>query len=422
MSPSQNPLPDMAEPRHPVSVRDVVENGLCIGCGLCEALAPARWQMTLTDAGRLRPAPLTAEDNAADAPILAACPGAISEAVPQGTKEDAVWGSFTHMGEAWAGDPDIRFRAATGGLLTALGVHLLRSGQAAFILHCGPDPQRPMRSSWRMSDTAADVIANAGSRYGPTDTLAGLEAALARGQRFAIIAKPCDAGAVRQRAKADPRLDALLVAVLVMVCGGASDLGKSRAVLDEYALDEDDLTLFRYRGYGNPGRTRIETRDGRAFEKTYPEMWGDEAGWRIQTRCKLCADAIGEAADIAAADIWPGGGPTGEDAGLNGAIVRSPEGQALLDSAVAAGDVILGRDHDPRDYDDFQPHQVSKKHSQAARLRGLAKGGLPVYRHAGLRLEALDTCDADQQTGAAARAAAGRFCETMPKPETGDAG
>jgi len=403
-----------AGPRHPNSVREVVENGLCIGCGLCEALAPEQWRMAMTDAGRLRPRPLGPEDPAADSAILAACPGAVAEAVPRGERHDLVWGSYTHMGEAWAGDADIRHRAATGGVLTALGVHLLRAGKAAFILHCAADPDRPMRSKWAISETAEEVAERAGSRYGPSDTLAGLEAALARDEPFAIIAKPCDAGAVRARAKADPRIDRLVVAVLVMVCGGASDLGKSRAVLEEFGLSEDDLTLFRYRGHGNPGPTRVETRDGRAFEKTYLEMWEDEAGWRIQSRCKICPDAIGEAADIAAADIWPGGAPSEDDAGFNGIITRTPAGQALMQDAVVAGDLVLGREHGPRDYDDFQPHQVRKKRNIAARLRGLSAAGHPVYAHAGLRIETLDTGDGEQEIGAAERARHGRFDEDVP--------
>jgi len=401
--------------QHPKSVRDVVENGLCIGCGLCQALGPDRWGMTMTDEGRLRPAPIAPEDNVADQPILDACPGAVTEAKAEGTHEDTVWGSYTHMGEAWAGDPDTRFRAATGGVLTALGVHLLRSRKARFILHCAADPAHPMESRWVFSETPEDVVKRAGSRYGPTDTLAGLEAALARNEPFAIIAKPCDAGAVRARAKADARLDKLLVGLLVMVCGGASDLGKSRALLNEYNLKEEDLSVFRYRGFGNPGLTRVETKDGRAFEKTYLDLWEDEAGWRIQSRCKLCPDAIGEAADVAAADIWPGGAPKGEDAGFNGIIVRNPLGQSLVDDAVAAGDLVLGRDHSPRDYDDFQPHQVRKKRSQAARLRGIAQAGQPVYRHAGLRIETLDSQDATQEVGSRDRAQSGRFSEPMPR-------
>jgi coenzyme F420 hydrogenase subunit beta len=402
--------------KSPRSLREVVQNGLCIGCGLCAALAPRRWQMAVTDEGRLRPKPVAPEDDAADAPILQACPGAVVEAEARGARLDPIWGSYSHMGEAWAGDPDTRFRAATGGLLSALGVHLLRSGKARFILHCAADPVRPMRSIWVMSDTQEQLVARCGSRYGPSDTLAGFETALARAEPFGIIAKPCDANAIRARAKADPRVDALVVAVLVMVCGGASDLGKSRALLDEYGLNEDDLSLFRYRGYGNPGPTRIETRDGRAFEKTYNDLWKDEAGWRIQSRCKICPDAIGEAADVAASDIWPGGGPVGEDAGFNGVITRSSSGEALLQSAVACGDVILGRDLTPREYDDFQPHQVAKKRAVAARLRGLAKAGQPVFRHAGLRIDELDAKDPDEEAGACRRAIEGDFREPMAEP------
>ena len=400
----------------PGYVCEVVENGLCIGCGLCQALGPDRWRMTMTPEGRLRPAPLTPENPAQDAAILAVCPGAVAEATAEGPQDDTVWGRYHHMGEAWAGDPDIRFRAATGGVLTALGVHLLRSGKAAFILHCGADPDRPMRSRWVFSETPEDVVRRSGSRYGPSDTLAGLEEALERGQKFAIIAKPCDAGAVRARAKADPRLNDLLVAVLVMVCGGASDLGKSWNLLDELGVAEDEVTVFRYRGNGNPGATRVETRDGRAFERTYNEMWADEAGWRIQTRCKLCPDANGEAADIAAADIWPNADPKDEDAGFNGIITRSAAGQTLMEEAVAAGDLVLGKDHTARDYDHFQPHQLRKKQAMAARLRGLARAGRPAYAHAGLRLEALDAGDAGEEQGAYDRALSGRFSEIMPDP------
>ncbi len=404
----------MALPRQPDSLRDVVENGLCIGCGLCEAMAPERWCMTMTPEGRLRPAPLAPEDATDDAPILAACPGAVAKATPRGTQNDELWGSYTRMSVAWSADPDVRFRAATGGVLTALGMHLLRLGKARFILHCAADESAPLRTRWVISETPEDVAARCGSRYGPSDTLAGLEAALVRDEPFAVIAKPCDAGALRSRAEADPRLARRLVAVLVMVCGGASDLGKSWEVLRAVDVAERDVTLFRYRGHGNPGPTRIETRDGRAFEKTYNEMWEDESGWRIQTRCKLCPDAIGEAADIAAADIWPGAVPDGEDDGFNGVILRTPEGDALWHSALEAGELSEGDTMHPRDFDRVQPHQVSKKRALAARLRGLVAAGKPVFAHEGLRLDALDGHDPDEEAGALRRARTGRFDEDMP--------
>ncbi len=362
------------------SVHEVVTSGLCIGCGLCEALAPKRWQMRYTDEGRLRPAligPSLGDES--DAGILKACPGRIARPNDEPTPHlDSIWGGYQCMTQAWAGAENIRFRAATGGVLTALGVHLLNSGQASFILHCAADPIRPMRTFWCLSETAQQVVERAGSRYGPSDTLAGLERALARNEPFAIIAKPCDAGAVRERAKEDPRLARNLVALLVMVCGGASDLGKSEAALAEFGYAEEDLRLFRYRSNGNPGPTRVETKDGRARELSYQDMWADESGWRIQTRCKVCPDPLGEAADLAAADIWPGGVPEGNDEGFNGVICRTAQGSALFGAACAVGGLVQGPRIAPREFDDYQPHQVRKKHNLAARLRGMQDAGRPL--------------------------------------------
>ncbi|MEO1191636.1 MAG: Coenzyme F420 hydrogenase/dehydrogenase, beta subunit C-terminal domain [Pseudomonadota bacterium] len=397
--------------RHPNSVKEVVENGLCIGCGLCAALGP--FEMTYTEEGRLRPKRIGPGE---ETTILAACPGAV--AAPNQEKaafEDPIWGSYHSIEQAWARDPDLRFRASTGGVLTALSQHLLRSGQARFILHCAADPEQPLRSRWVLSETPEEVSARAGSRYGPTDTLAGLEAALRRAEPFAIVAKPCDAGAVRAYARQDPRVERYLVALLVMVCGGASDLGKSQALLQDLRVSEEAVTLFRYRGYGNPGPTRVETRSGEAFEVSYQEMWADESGWRVQTRCKLCPDALGEAADLAAADIWPGAEPAGEDAGFNGVITRTAAGEALFREALAAGALVSGGTMTAEAMSDTQPHQVRKKRAMAARLRGMAAAGSPVYAHQDLRLAELDGGDLAEEEGTKQRVLSGRFRERMPE-------
>ncbi|MCY3807353.1 MAG: Coenzyme F420 hydrogenase/dehydrogenase, beta subunit C-terminal domain, partial [bacterium] len=100
---------------------------------------------------------------------------------------------------------------------------------------------------------------------------------------------------------------------------------------------------------------------GARFTKSYLQMWEDESGWDVETRCKLCPDALGEAADVAAADVWPGGSPTGEDAGFNGIIVRTATGEDLVTSAVEAGNLVLGDPITPREFDGLQPHQVRKK-------------------------------------------------------------
>ena len=299
---------DTAQPITTNSIAEIVANDLCIGCGLCEALTGGRVTMVMTPAGSLRPSSTDAFTNREEAQLMAACPGAVAEArTEDGTTTDPVWGAHRWMSYAWADQPDTRFRAATGGALTALGAHALNTGRAEFVLHVGADPERPMRSRWVLSEDADSVRANTSSRYGPTAPLAGLAAALERRRPFAIIAKPCDLGAVHTLSKSDPRVDELCVIRLALVCGGQSRLSKSQAVLHELGVDESEVTLFRYRGHGNPGPTVIETAAGDRYAKTYLDMWEDESGWEVETRCKLCPDALGEASDVAAADVWPGG-------------------------------------------------------------------------------------------------------------------
>jgi coenzyme F420 hydrogenase subunit beta len=400
------------------SIAEVVTSGLCIGCGLCEAVTEGRVKMVEKQSGSIRPSPLNEFSADEEALLLNTCPGVKVEPRNKNMPyNNTVWGNYSELAYAWAGNADIRFRAATGGVLTALAVHLIKAKQVSFVLHIGADLERPMRNRWLMSDTTEAVIANAGSRYGPVAPLAGFIKALDRNQPFAIVAKPCDLNAVAAFAKSDPRVDKLCLYRLAMVCGGQSKLKKSTALLNEYGVEEDELSVFRYRGYGNPGRNRVETKDGRVFEKTYLELWEDEAGWEIETRCKFCPDPLGEAADVAALDVWPGGSPEIEDAGFNGIVVRSNAGESLVSSSVKANDLVFGETLTPEQLDVFQPHQVAKKTKLLARYAGLLEAGSIAIETTGLRLEALGerlSAEARQteQKNTLDRANQGRFFET----------
>jgi len=380
--------------RDPIPIERIVQNGLCIGCGLCESLG-GRWRvrMVMTPEGRERPAVLEPLDDATLALINAVCPGVTVEG-PDPTvtdttvRWDAIWGPAIRIAKGYAGDPEVRFQGSAGGGLSALAIHLLESGEVDFILHVAASREKPMRSERHLSFDRAQVLVGAGARYGPAAPLTDLVSLLERGRPFAFIGKPCDLAALRSFARQDPRVDRLVRYHLGFVCGGASEFAKSLEFVRSFGLEEDDVAMLRYRGMGNPGMTRVEAKDGRAFEVTYNDLWEDEGKWRLQFRCKICADAIGELADIAVSDVWPGGGPTGEDAGFNGFITRTPKGHALLQEAERAGALVLLEDWDFRDLDWVQPHQVTKKQALAARLDAMRDAGVPTPSFQRLRLDA----------------------------------
>ncbi|MDY0882810.1 Coenzyme F420 hydrogenase/dehydrogenase, beta subunit C-terminal domain [Dongia soli] len=397
-----------------LTLEEIVENGLCIGCGLCRGIAGGdQIELVMTPEGRERPVAKQALQEAVLERINAVCPGTrIPGAVaPTGSQPplfDTIWGSAYHLAIGYAADPLIRHRCSTGGILTALGQFLLQSKRVNFVLHVTASKTQPMRSERCLSFDSASVLEGAGSRYGPAATLVDFSDILDRQEPFALIAKPCDIGAVRNLAQIDPRVERYMRYALTLVCGGASDLSKSEDVLERFGVREEELSLFRYRGNGNPGPTRVETKDGRAFELTYQQMWEDEAKWMIQPRCKICPDAIGESADLAASDVWPGGGPTGEDAGFNGIIVRTERGRELFEAACAAGAITIDRQVNFSDFDIFQPHQVRKKRAVWGRLKGMEAAGKPIPAVHDLRLSECARQNTVQQNLAQARGARDR--------------
>ena len=377
----------------------ISEQGLCAGCGICQAIAgPDRIAFLKSANGYERPVIAGELDDAVVEKIFAVCPGVRVEGLPERevtreTKIDNVWGPWRRIVRAWAADPAVRREGATGGVLTALARFLLSDGRVDFILHAKASVETPTFGERRLSFTEAQALEGAGSRYGPTAPLIDIDAVLDRDRPFAFVGKPCDIAALRNYARCDARVDDLVRYWLTPVCGGFMPPSAMDAFLGRIGVRPRDVTAFRYRGRGCPGPTRIETGET-VRELHYLDLWGDDASaWHLPFRCKICPDGIGEAADIAASDTWPGGSPTREeseaDPGVNGVVVRTRAGMDLLDAAVAAGAVVVERDIVPDDMSLYQPHQMRKKYAAYDRHLGLKDAGRIVPRTERLRIAEL---------------------------------
>ena len=375
---------------------DIVDNGLCIGCGLCQSIAGKdKIEVTMTSKGRLEPKEISKISPEIFKKIVNVCPGTIVEGLPkeevnQSAKHNLVWGYYLSLCYTWSTDKKIRFESSTGGLLNGLSIYLLETKKVKFILHTAADPKKPMRSVPKFSYSKEELLNCEGrSRYGPTAPLEKFHEALDLSQPFAFVGKPCDISAIRQLSKIDTRVNQLCKYLLTLVCGGFAEFTKAQEFIESFNVKEDELSIFRYRGYGNPGKMYIETKDGREYDREYNSFWGEESTWRVPFRCKICPDAIGESADIAALDTWRGGSPKGEDEGFNAAIVRTKKGLDLLNEAAKTGFIHIGDKLEIEDISDFQPHQVNKKKAVYARHQGMKKNNSPTINTKGLRIEEL---------------------------------
>jgi len=414
----------------------IVENAMCIGCGLCQSIAgDDSIRVVKVESGYLCPVVVGEIDHACVDRIYHCCPGTRLEGLPEhlvesDTRTDIVWGPWRQMVPAWAADPKVRHAGSTGGVLTALATYLLSSGRVDFILHVRASESEPSFGERHLSFTHADVMAAAGSRYGPTAPLIDISDVLDRGQPFAFIGKPCDLSALRNFAEIDPRVNELVKYWLTPVCGGFMPPQGLKAFYDRMNIDEKAVTAVRYRGYGCPGPTRIETSNG-AVEADYVDFWGEsESMWVLPFRCKVCPDGIGETADIAAADSWSGGTPerdaSDKDPGENAIVVRTKAGQELLNAAVRDGALAVGEDLTPEDMNRFQPHQKQKKYAVLSRFTGLQEEGRLTPTTRRLRLKELadamtDEFNTRQREGARDRVRIGKADEPTPRvPENVD--
>lgn len=387
-------MPPEPPPRPPASpaLARVARGDLCAGCGACAALAPGRVTMAMQAPGYLRPVQHESLLPAQEAAIAAVCPG-LTVRIDGARGADPLWGPWLAARGGWAADGATRFRGASGGVLTALACWLIDSGTVDAVVQIAADPDRPLGNVTVLSATPAEALAAAGSRYAPSAPLAGLDALLARhratGSRFAVVGKPCDAAALRAWTRRDALAAAAFPVNISFFCGGVPSETGARLLLQRMDVAPAELAAFRYRGMGWPGLATARLRDGDERSLTYHESWGEVLSRHVQHRCKICADSVGMAADIACADAWEqdaGGAPRFDEApGVSLVLSRTPLGERLVAAAEAAG-AIHTTPFDMTRLEAIQPGQGNRRRVVPARL--LAQGLMlrPVPRYRGLHL------------------------------------
>lgn len=371
------------------TVRRVAAGELCSGCGLCAGVSGGAIRMRDEAPGYNRPEVVAPVDAAAERRIAAACPGAVVAPWPDAPQTDPYWGPIREATTGAATDPAVRFQGSSGGVVSALAIHALATGLVDRIVHVGADPDAPTRNRTRISRTAEEVLAGAGSRYTASSPLAELDAIVAEGGRAAFIGKPCDVSALRQAAKADVRVAERFPLMLSFFCGGVPSHDGVERILKAMDFSGRPLSGFRYRGQGWPGLCVAEAADGGRAELTYRESWGDHLSKEVQFRCKICPDAVGGVADIACADAWYGddsGYPSFEEQeGRSLILARTPAGSALLQSALGAAALEV-EPIDPKEISRMQPSQARRKRLVLARTAALPLVGQPRPKMSGLKV------------------------------------
>lgn len=365
-------------------------------CGACAGLNPDLIAMEETSAGplpRLQRS-LGAADHAGLRLAWAVCPG---RGVPfpelfehLGRRPDSwLLGPYRAIYLGHAADERIRRRAASGGVITAVLLHLLETGRAKAALVVRVGVGAAERAGAVLARSREQIIAASQSVYEVVPTLHLLAEIARLDGPVAMVALPEQAAAVRMLQAAGHEGARKLSFLLGPYVGTNMYRGAVRAFLAGHGVAPDEpIRSLEWRAGEWPGRLRVELEDGRIFEA--PKFhYNYLTPFYMARNTLLTPDFTNELADVSVGDAWS---PELEAAGGGHSVViaRSDAAVRLLARMREAGLLVLQEIPAERAIA-MHAHMIDfKKRGAFLRLQRQARRGRPVpafgYRPASIPL------------------------------------
>lgn len=336
----------------------------CTGCGLCHSVNGAK--MIRDEKGFMRP------QNIRGGVLETLCPTYL---YMNGDHSFSIWGKYISVFEGFSTDENIRYKASSGGALTAISIYLLESGIVDGIIHTGVSDTDPMGTQTYVSMSTDDIITHMGSRYSVSSPLMDFLQIIQPGKNYAFVGKPCDVAALKRYMDSNPEIANQIKLTLSFFCAGVPSASVNEELLEKMGGQKNTLKSFQYRGNGWPGYTTALDIDGTEHKMSYQEAWGKYLGRDVNKICRYCMDGIGEFADVVCADLWylkDGIPDFSEHQGRNIIFCRSEEGFKTIQEANQAGYLTISDCSDIMpEFNKYQPYQFSRRVTMKSRLQAL---------------------------------------------------
>jgi coenzyme F420 hydrogenase subunit beta len=268
------------------------------------------------------------------------CPGGHLEAGILPDKVDPVIGPVLATFAAKATNRDVLRKGQSGGLVTALLLHLIRKGRIdrATVVEMPSDGS--LRPQVKLTDNPEEIIRSQGSKYCPIPI--NMHLADWRNEQplrnVAFVGIPCHVHGLRNLQAVLPKWNVEPYVTLGLFCDRVLSLTAMDYLIDMAGLRRENVATFRYKSKelgGWPGDIRIQSRDGRVRSVS-----GDRRleckDYFTPPRCRLCFDKLNVLADISLGDAW---GVQEDAEGTSVIIARTKRGMDVVTSARDAGEI-----------------------------------------------------------------------------------
>lgn len=300
-----------------MTIRQVIDNGYCIGCGVCKLDYEENIDIKLNEKGFYS----IENQNVSNSPIASAiCPFSSDSLNENELAKKSFEHNLSHKDEVgyykgiYAGyinDANKRKNSSSGGLTTWFISCLFRMNLIDGVIHVGPSEEDETVFEYKVSESLAELELkeNKKSRYYPVSLSKIINKIDSDGKKYVFIGTPCFVKAVRL-AQNQNYLKNVIYCVSLL-CGHM----KSAAFAENYAwqvgIKPVDLKFIDFRvknqtANANKYAVEIVSNQERKIiienSKLFGSNWGH--GFFKHKSCDFCDDIAGELADITFGDAW----------------------------------------------------------------------------------------------------------------------
>ena len=311
----------------------IIENDMCLGCGICETLYPDKCKMKTIN-GFYYPTFSNSLNKYEENLINKVCPGV---SIDGEINHRSIWGNYIDIKEAWSNDSNIRYKASSGGVVSSLAIYLLENNIVDGVFQVGVSENSILKNRLMLSKSKNEIIRNSGSRYAPADIFSNIRTLFDSNKgQYAFIGKPCDIAGLKNIFAQFPEYLNKVKYTIAIFCAGMPSYVATEKLLSNSNILGKPISVD-YRGYGWPGRFIAKYKNKLIYSTSYEDSWGKVLGKHINLRCKICPDGIGMLADISIGDAWKiksGKLSFDEDNGRSVVLLRTDRGRNIFLEAV----------------------------------------------------------------------------------------
>jgi coenzyme F420 hydrogenase subunit beta len=333
------------------NIVEVVTGGLCAGCGFCAGCCPqTAVKMELNSQGFF--VPTVVEKACLHCGIcLGVCPS-VEPGLnkPSNNPAEAFCSRLlgpcigVYIGNAT--NYDVRQLASSGGVVTALIIHLLQRKIVDGAIVVTMDDENPLNAKATIATSKKEVINGSGSKYTPVSMHQVVKQLLSDDKKYVFVGLPCHLTALSHMEKIFKNLGDRIVLKIGLYCNNSPSANATRYILKKYKVPSYAVVGLTYRGHGSwPGYMTITLKDRRIKIKM-TDYWDSGFGqYFCPKRCVLCADQTAELSDISVADPWTLFSKLSETqggrAGKSLLIARNFKAEKILTAAIQADVIAL---------------------------------------------------------------------------------